>query len=153
MPTVRVKDVGLYYETHGSGPALVLIAGLNSDHTLFRSFIPRLAERYQVIVLDNRGIGQSTGAESAFTIETLAENTAGLLHALGLTRAHVLGVSLGGRIAAALALQDLDLVRSLLLVSTCLEPPPRTWHQRWIGLLLRLPFVRGDNACSANWPR
>jgi pimeloyl-ACP methyl ester carboxylesterase len=56
MPTVRVNDVGLYYETYGSGPALVLIAGLNSDHTLFRSFIPRLAERYQVIVFDNRGL-------------------------------------------------------------------------------------------------
>ena len=59
MLTVRVNNVRLYYETHGSGPALVLIAGLNSDHTLFRSFISRLAERYQVIVFDNRGIGQS----------------------------------------------------------------------------------------------
>jgi pimeloyl-ACP methyl ester carboxylesterase len=97
MPTVRVNDVGLYDETHGSGPALVRIAGLNSDHTLFRSFIPRLAERYQVIVFDNRGIGQSTGAESAFTIEMLAEDTVGLLRVLGITRAHVLVAGRGGR--------------------------------------------------------
>jgi pimeloyl-ACP methyl ester carboxylesterase len=143
MPTVRVNDVGLYDETHGSGPALVRIAGLNSDHTLFRSFIPRLAERYQVIVFDNRGIGQSTGAESAFTIEILAEDTVGLLRVLGITRAHVLGVSLGGRIAAALTLGHPERVRSLVLVSTTMEPPPRTWHQRWISLVLCLPLVRG----------
>jgi pimeloyl-ACP methyl ester carboxylesterase len=62
------------------------------------------------------------------------------------SRAHVLGVSLGGRIAAALALRHADLVRSLVLVSTCLEPPPRTWHQRWVGLVLLLHFVRGGNA-------
>jgi 3-oxoadipate enol-lactonase len=148
MPTVRVNDIRMYYETHGSGEALVLIAGLNSDHALFRSFVPRLAEHYQVIVFDNRGIGQSTGAGSAFTIATLADDTAALLRALGITRAHVLDVSLGGRIAAALALDHGDLVRSLMLVSTCMEPPPRTWHQRWVGLILRLPWVRGGNAYS-----
>jgi pimeloyl-ACP methyl ester carboxylesterase len=136
----------MFYETHGAGEALVLIGGLNSDHTLFRAFMPRLAGHYRVIVFDNRGIGQSTGAESAFTMATLADDTAGLLRALGITRAHVLGVSLGGRIAAALALQHGDLVRSLMLVSTCLEPPPRTWHQRWVGLLLRLPWVRRGNS-------
>ena len=146
MPTVRVNNMRMYYEMHGSGAALVLIAGLNSDHALFRSFIPRLAERYQVIVFDNRGIGQSTGAESAFTIETLAEDTAGLLHELGVTCGHVLGVSLGGRIAAALALQYPNLVRSLILVSTCMEPPPCTWTQRGVGFILRLPVVRGGNS-------
>jgi 3-oxoadipate enol-lactonase len=78
MPTVHVNSVGLYYETHGSGPTLVLIAGLNSDHTLFRAFIPQLVKRYRVLVLDNRGIGQSTGAARAFTIKTLTDDTAAL---------------------------------------------------------------------------
>jgi pimeloyl-ACP methyl ester carboxylesterase len=148
MPTVRVNDISVYYETHGAGEALVLIAGLNSDHRLFRSVVPRLAEQYQVIVFDSRGIGQSAGAESPFTLATLADDTAGLLHALGSMGAHVLGVSLGGRIAAALALQHPDLVRSLILVSTCMEPPRRSWHQRLVGLLLRLPWVRHGNAYS-----
>jgi pimeloyl-ACP methyl ester carboxylesterase len=148
MPTMSVNAIRLYYETRGSGEALLLIAGLNSDHRLFRTFVPRLAEHYQVIVFDNRGIGQSTGADSEFTIETLADDAAGLLRALGIRRAHVLGVSLGGRIAAALALRHADQVRSVILVSTCMEPPPRTWQQRWVGLMLRVPWVRKGNAYS-----
>ena len=136
------RPLGQRVQVPQTAIGVALIAGLNSDHTLFRAFIPRLAEHYQVIVLDNRGIGQSGGAASAFTIEALADDTAGLLQELGLTGVHVLGVSLGGRISAALALQHAD------LVSTCLEPPPRTWHQRAVGLVLRLPFIRNGNADS-----
>jgi pimeloyl-ACP methyl ester carboxylesterase len=145
MPTARVADITLYYESYGAGTPLLLIGGLNSDHSLFRACIARLAERYQVIVFDNRGIGRSTGADTPFTMETLAGDAAGLLRALGIASAHVLGVSLGGRIAAALTLRHPDLVRGLILVSTTMEPPPRNWHQRWVGFLLRLPFVRKGN--------
>ncbi len=146
MPAVQVNDIGVHYEESGSGPPLLLIAGLNSDHSLFRVFIPRLAERYRTIVFDNRGIGQSTGADTPFTVESLADDSAELIRALDIGSAHVLGVSLGGRIAAALTLRHAALVRSLILVSTVPEPPPRTWHQRWVGLALRLPFIRGANA-------
>jgi pimeloyl-ACP methyl ester carboxylesterase len=146
MPTAVVADITLYYQSRGAGSPLLLIAGLNSDHSLFRSFVSRLAARCQVIMFDNRGIGRSTGAQSPFTLDTLADDAAGLLRALGIERAHVLGVSLGGRIAAALALRHPALVRSLVFVSTSMEPPPRSWHQRWVGLVLRLPFVRGGNA-------
>lgn len=146
MPEARVGDITLYYETHGDGVPLVLIGGLNSDHALFRSLVPRLADRFQVTVFDNRGIGRSTGAESLFTVETLAYDTAGLLRDLGIANAYVLGVSLGGRIALALALAHPELVRGLILVSTSAEPPPGTWHRRWVGLMLRLPLVRKGNS-------
>ncbi len=146
MPTVRINDLMLYDESQGAGAPLLLIAGLNSDHALFRRFVPRLAARFQVIVFDNRGIGQSTAPDSPFTIETLADDTAGLPAALGIARAHVRGISLGGRIAAALCLRHPALVARLILVSTTLEPPPRTWRQRWVGFALRLPFVRRANA-------
>ena len=146
MPTVRVNDLTLYYEFRGAGAPLLLIAGLNADHALFRSIVPRLAERFRVIVFDNRGIGQSRAPDTAFTIETLADDTAGLLAALGIARAHVLGVSLGGRIATALCLRHPAQVTSLILVSTSMEPPPQSWHHRWIGLLLRLPPVRKGNS-------
>jgi pimeloyl-ACP methyl ester carboxylesterase len=142
MPVARVNDIEMYYEVQGEGSALLLISGLNSDHGLFRLFVPRWAERYRVIVFDNRGVGRSTGKETPFTVESLADDAAALLGALGIERAHVLGISLGGRIAAALALQHPALVRSLILVSAVLQPPPQTWRRRWIGLLLRLPSVR-----------
>jgi pimeloyl-ACP methyl ester carboxylesterase len=142
MPIEHVGEIELYYETYGSGAPLLLIAGLNTDHGLFRTLVPRLATHYRVVVFDNRGIGRSTGADTPFTMETLADDAAGLLHALGIARAHVLGVSLGGRIAAALALRHPALPQSLILVSTTMEPPPPSWHQRWVGLLLRLPMIR-----------
>jgi 3-oxoadipate enol-lactonase len=109
--------------------------------------VPRLAEHYQVIVFDSRGIGQSTGPKACLP-STRWLTTRRPSCTRWASRAHVLGVSLGGRIAAALALQHADLVRSLILVSTCMEPPPRSWHQRWVGLMLRLPWVRRGNAYS-----
>ncbi len=65
MPTVHINDLTLYDESQGAGAPLLLIAGLNSDHVLFRLFVPQLAARFQVIVFDNRGIGQRVPLGSA----------------------------------------------------------------------------------------
>jgi 3-oxoadipate enol-lactonase len=69
MPIVRVNDIDVYYEIHGKGELVVLIAGLNSDHTLYRGILPQLATRYQVIVFDNRGVGQTDKPDIPYTIE------------------------------------------------------------------------------------
>ena len=123
MPTVRVNDIDMYYEIHGEGEPVVLIAGLNSDHTLYQKLgiIPRLAERYKVVAFDNRGVGQSGKPDIPYSIEMMADDTAGLLHALGIEQAHLLGTSMGGRIATALALRHPQQVKSLILVSTILK--------------------------------
>ncbi len=105
MPTVRVNDIDMYYEIHGEGEPVVLIAGLNSDHALYREIIPRLAESYKVVAFDNRGVGQTDKPDIPYSIEMMAEDTAGLLNALGIEQAHLLGTSMGGRIATALALR------------------------------------------------
>lgn len=118
MPTVNANNIAIYYEIHGAGEPLMLISGLNSDHTLYRGIVPQLAERYQVIVFDNRGVGQTEKPDIPYSIEMMAEDTAGLLSVLGIERAHILGASMGGRIAVALALQHPELVESLILVST-----------------------------------
>jgi len=83
MPTVKVNDITKYYEIHGEGEPMVLIAGLNSDHTLYQKvgITPRLAERYQVVAFDNRGVGQTDKPDIPYTIEMMAEDTAGLLNA------------------------------------------------------------------------
>lgn len=148
MPTVNANEITLYYEIHGAGEPLVLISGLNSDHALYRTIMPQLVEKYQVIIFDNRGVGQSDKPDIPYTIEMMADDTAGLLSALGIEQAHILGASMGGRIAADLALRYPRLVKSLILVSTGmkrLKDEPMTFQRRWLTWMLRLPIVRGSN--------
>ena len=148
MPTLKVNDITMYYEIHGEGEPVVLIAGLNSDHTLYRAFIPRLAQNYTVVAFDNRGVGQTDKPDIPYSIEMMADDTAGLLNALGIEQAHILGTSMGGRIAAALALQHPRLVKSLILVSTILKSLKGariTWSRLRVDLMLRLPMVRGPH--------
>lgn len=150
MPTISVHDITMYYEIHGQGEPVVLIAGLNSDHTFYQKLglVARLAERYQVVVFDNRGVGQTDKPDSPYSIEMMAEDTARLLSALGITQAHLLGTSMGGRIAVALALQHPGLVKSLILVSTIvksLKGTPMTWSRFRVNFLLKLPMIRGPH--------
>lgn len=150
MPAVRVNDIDMYYEIHGEGEPVVLIAGLNCDHTLFRGIIPQLAESYQVVVFDNRGVGQTDKPDIPYSIEMMADDTAGLLSALGIEQAHLLGTSMGGRIAAALALRNPRQVKSLILVSTVMKSlkgtsMDRALSRRLIPLMLKIPMIRGPH--------
>ncbi|HKD76634.1 MAG TPA: alpha/beta hydrolase [Ktedonobacterales bacterium] len=147
MPTIRANDITMYYEIHGEGEPVVLIAGLNSDHTLFRGILPQLATRYQVIVFDNRGVGQTDKPDIPYSIDMMADDTAGLLQALGITQANILGLSMGGRIAASLALRHPQQVTSLILASTVVKMKgiPMTWQRRLSYLSLRIPMIRGSH--------
>ena len=150
MPSVKVNDITMYYEIHGEGEPVVLIAGLNSDHTFYQKLgtIARLAERYQVVVFDNRGVGQTDKPDIPYSIEMMADDTVGLLNALGIEQAHMLGTSMGGRIATAIALQSPRQVKSLILVSTIvksLKGTPMTWARRRMNLMLKIPMIRGPH--------
>jgi 3-oxoadipate enol-lactonase len=148
MPTVSANNITIYYEIHGAGEPVVLIAGLNSDHTLYRGILPQLAEKYKVIVFDNRGVGQTDKPDIPYTIDMMADDTAGLLDAIGITQAHILGTSMGGRVAASLALRYPQHVKSLILVSTALKSlkgMPESWSRRLIFLMLRIPLIRGPH--------
>ena len=147
MPIIRANNIDMYYEIRGEGEPVVLIAGLNSDHTMYRGFFPQLAASYQVIIFDNRGVGQTDKPDIPYSIEMMADDTAGLLNALGIEQAHILGTSMGGRIAAALALQHPQLVKSLILVSTVMTMKGirTTWSRRLIVLELKIPMIRGPH--------
>src|SRR5262245_57316151 len=103
MPRLQAHGIEIFYDVHGAGEPLLLIAGFACDHTIWSAVCPLLASRYRVIVFDNRGVGQTSAPEAAMTIPQMAEDAAGLLDGLGLGRVHVAGHSMGGMIAQELA--------------------------------------------------
>lgn len=122
MPRVRVGDLTMHYVEAGSGDPLVLIMGLGGDHLAWGFQLPVLAERHRVIAFDNRGAGQTDAPDHPYTIRRMAADTAGLMAALGVERAHVVGVSMGGMIAQELALTHPGRVRSLHLGCSMARP-------------------------------
>lgn len=115
---VRAGVLSLWHESEGSGPPLLLIAGLGYASWCWTELRERLAGRAEVHVFDNRGTGRSDKPAGPYSIAMLADDTAALLAALGLDSVHVLGHSMGGYIAQALALRHPGRVRSLLLACT-----------------------------------
>lgn len=118
MPRIASNGIELYYEIHGQGRPLLLIGGLGYGLWMWHKMIPLLAEHFQVIAFDNRGAGQSDQPAGPYNVAMLAEDTAGLLDALAITRAVVMGHSMGGFIAQQLALTRPDLIDRLVLSAT-----------------------------------
>jgi 3-oxoadipate enol-lactonase len=146
MPFAQVADVSLYYEVHGpaDAPPLVFICGLALDVSEIAPIIEGLVAGYRVLAFDNRGAGRSDKPDVPYTIEMMAADTAGVMRAAGITSAVVLGVSMGGRIALALALAEPSMVSGLVLVSTG-PRGVRSWRRQLLGLTARLPLPRGQH--------
>jgi len=115
---IEVNDIYIYYEIHGEGKPLLLIEGLGYSSWMWFKQIPAFSKEYKVIVFDNRGVGNTDKPNSEYAIQMMADDAAGLLKALGLDSAYILGASMGGFIAEELALKYPDMVKSLVLVST-----------------------------------
>jgi pimeloyl-ACP methyl ester carboxylesterase len=107
------------YRTVGSGPPLILITGYaGTMESWDPRFVNALATHYRVVIFDNAGIDGTSALAGPLTIDAMADQTAALISALGLARPNVLGWSMGGMIAQALAVLHPNLVHRLVLCAT-----------------------------------
>ncbi|MDY6916888.1 MAG: alpha/beta fold hydrolase [Chloroflexota bacterium] len=136
MPTARVGDIDMYYEVHGEGRPLLMIPGLGADLTSWAFQVPEFSRRFRVITFDNRGAGRTDAPDEPYSLETMADDAAGLLDCLGIDRAHVLGLSMGGMIAQELAIKHPARVHALVLATTAAGPYP--WATHVLRATLRL---------------
>ena len=118
MPTVKANGITIGYEERGKGDPLILIMGLGADGLRWEDHVNAYAEHFRCIMVDNRGAGQSDKPVGPYTTEMMAEDTAGLMDALGIAHARVAGISMGSGIAQNLALHHPGKVRSMVLISS-----------------------------------
>jgi pimeloyl-ACP methyl ester carboxylesterase len=110
--------VAIAYDVRGRGAPLVLIQGVGIGRWGWEPVADRLARRFQVVTIDNRGIGDSDAPRGQASTRTLAEDVVAVLDHAGIRKASILGTSLGGMIAQELALAHPERVDKLVLVAT-----------------------------------
>lgn len=145
MPKVRVGEIEMYYIEAGSGDPLVLIMGFGGDHLAWGFQVPVFAERHRVVAFDNRGAGQTDAPDAAYSTRTMADDTVGLMDRLGIERAHVLGVSMGGMIAQEIAINHPGRVRTLQLHCTYARADRYTQVRADIWEMLRRKLTREES--------
>jgi 3-oxoadipate enol-lactonase len=120
MPFATSKQAALQYRVRGQGDeTLLLIMGLGGHASEWGERLPDLlAERYQIVTFDNRGIAESTTQVDRWTMQDMARDACAVLDAVGVPSAHVLGLSMGGMIAQTVALEHGNRVERLVLLST-----------------------------------
>jgi len=123
MSHVQANGIDIYYDSRGEGEPLLLIAGLGGTRHLWELQVPSFARQYRVVTFDNRGAGDSDKPAESYSIALFADDTAALMDAMGIERAHVYGQSMGGLIAQEFALRHPQKVRCLVLGCTTFGGP------------------------------
>jgi 3-oxoadipate enol-lactonase len=117
MPKVKVNDIMINYEQQGSGEPLVLIPYLAADNACYAFQVADYAKHFTCISLDPRGAGETDKPAGTYSTELFADDVSGFMAAIGVERAHVSGVSLGGAIGLWLASKYPERVKTLSLHS------------------------------------
>jgi pimeloyl-ACP methyl ester carboxylesterase len=119
MAVADVNGLPMAYEVAGSGDPVVLVAGTGyPGATWYPSLVERLAQRHTVLTFDHRGTGATPIGTERLSTRQMAGDAVGLLDVLGLPAAHVVGHSMGGRVAQWMALDAPTRVRTLVLAAT-----------------------------------
>ncbi len=123
MPKVKTNNVETYYEIHGDRFPLVLIHGVGACHKLWQPQIEPFSKHFKVIVYDVRGHGESSGYSEKYSVKLFASDLKVLLDELGVAKAHICGLSMGGLIAQQFAIDYPTMVDKLVLAGTFCHTP------------------------------
>ncbi len=146
MPTAKVNHINMYYETHGEGEPLLIIWGMGGEISTFVDYMNNLDKDYKLIFFDNRGTGRTDKPDAQYSFEMMAEDSVGLLDKLGIKSAHILGISMGSRIALIMAAKYPERVKSLILNvaaarSTCDDPRAARSYERLYAAMTQPGFL------------
>ena len=141
MPTVDVNGARLWYDETGSGAAVLLLHGGLGDSGLWEPVVPFLAERFRTIRSDLRFFGRSTGPAVPWSWE---EDVVGVLDALGIERAALVGLSLGGKVALDVALAHPDRLWAVAGVAPGLGGHPGGAYSEEQGARYEAAVATGD---------
>jgi pimeloyl-ACP methyl ester carboxylesterase len=139
MPRAHVNGIGIYYETAGEGQPLLFLHGLGSSAQDWAPQVSVFQNGYRCITMDVRGHGQSDKPPGPYSVRQFAADAAGLLQALGIPSAHLIGLSMGGMIAFQMAVDMPGCVRSMVIINSEPEVPMRTLQEKmavWQRLML-----------------
>ncbi len=119
MTIAQVDDIKIFYKILGDGFPLLMIHGLSDNSDNWDPILTRgLSERYKIVLFDVPGSGRSELSNKEPSIKLFADETSNLMDTIGISKAHVLGISLGGMIAQELVLNYPKKVEKLVLCST-----------------------------------
>jgi 3-oxoadipate enol-lactonase len=154
MPIAKAGDINVEYYVEGSGPPLLMIMGFSGQASSWSDrFVELLRPHFQIVRFSNRGTGLTDRPQAQYSVPMMADDAAGLLAELGIAKAHVLGISMGGMIAQELVLNYPERVQGLVL--GCTTPgwshgvPP---SQEVMALLMPAPGVSLEDQFRKAWP-
>lgn len=131
MPMLQLEGFSLSFEESGEGTPVLLLHGLGSSGRDWELVAPRLAARHRVIIPDARGHGRSEKPAGPYGVPLFARDIASLCERLGLTRVHVVGLSMGGMMGFQFAVDRPDLVKSLVVINSGPELVARTLRRKF----------------------
>jgi pimeloyl-ACP methyl ester carboxylesterase len=139
MPNVKLPSgVDLYYESHGQGEPLILVPSTAYSGDVWKPSQMPLANTLNLIFFDPRGCGRSIAMQEIFTIEQMAMDIIALMDHLNIPSAHLLGHSMGGRIALSMTQNFPGRVKSLIMAASGSGPAARLGADCIPGLPHRL---------------
>lgn len=141
MPFTQKGDIRTYYEIAGTGETLVFVHGLGSSAQDWEYQLPVFKEHFQVITYDVRGHGQTEKTKPPYSVPLFAKDLAALLRELGIEKAHIVGVSMGGWVAFQFGVDYPEMTHSLTIVNSWADMRLKTFDN-WRNYFQRAVFFR-----------
>jgi len=148
MPYFNSKDAKIYYEVHGKGQPILMIAGMASDSKSWQFVLDKMTKHYRLIIFDNRGCGRTETKAETYDLKDMARDAIELLDFLAYEKVHLVGHSMGGMIAQELALMEPARIDKLVLASSSPKLPEKA-----DGILQDLYKKWKDGFDMAEWFR